>query len=470
MVEKVNRLKHLLSFFFFRRQKRHKFLPSVVLCVFLAVMCFFPARAFALSLISDDETETFLHKIIRPIFNAAVITFNPQKVFILNDNSLNAFVSDGNYLFIHTGTLINADNVNELNGIIAHETGHIAGGHIVRQKLQINRMQSLAVASLIAAGAAAAASGNGDAAMAVLLGSQSSLLNSMTAYQMQEERSADEAAVNLLEKTGQSPAGLRDFMKKIQQQNMLSGIEETPYFRTHPVTAERIGFMSQKAEKHPFTPNAQREKEFKMVQAKLTGFLAEPNEVFQKYPNKDNSAPARYARSIALFRQLKIKEAEQLLDSLIADEPENPYFHEMKAQIYIETGKIKPAKREYQKAYELRPGAALFQINLAQAMLEDEPSPREVKKIITLLNKSLIQKPDSYAWLMLARAYGMQEDMAYSNYASAEYSLRIGALDTAERQVKEALKANPTQSLRLKLEDLNKRLKSLRREQPAESF
>ena len=142
----------------------------------------------------------------------------------------------------------------------------------------------------------------------------------------------------------------------------------------------------------------------------------------------------------------------------------------MKAQIYIETGKIKPAKREYQKAYELRPEAALFQINLAQAMLEDEPSPREVRQIINLLNKSLIQKPDSYAWLMLARAYGMQEDMAYSNYASAEYSLRIGALDTAERQVKEALKANPTQSLRLKLEDLNKRLKSLRREQPAESF
>ena len=171
-------------------------------------------------LVGVKSRADILHKIIRPIFNAAGITFNPQKVFILNDNSLNAFVSDGNYLFIHTGTLINADNVNELNGIIAHETGHIAGGHIVRQKLQINRMQSLAVASLIAAGAAAAASGNGDAAMAVLLGSQSSLLNSMTAYQMQEERSADESAVKYLKKIGQSPRGLKNFMKGMSNYSM----------------------------------------------------------------------------------------------------------------------------------------------------------------------------------------------------------------------------------------------------------
>ena len=464
MVEKTYQLKVLTPGYWKRRLVQALFLLSAF------VLSAANARAESISLIADEETESFLAEILRPIYKAAGIRFNRNNVYIVNDNSLNAFVADGNNMFVNTGTLMKADNYNQLSGVLAHETGHIQGGHILRQKLKLRGLQQASLVSLIAAGVLGAVSGRPDAGMAVMLGSQTSALHNLTAYQMQEERSADEAAVNLLEKTGQSPAGLRDFMKKIQQQNMLSGIEETPYFRTHPVTAERISFMSQKAEKHPFTPNAQREKEFKMVQAKLTGFLAEPNEVFQKYPNKDNSAPARYARSIALFRQLKIKEAEQLLDSLIADEPENPYFHEMKAQIYIETGKIKPAKREYQKAYELRPGAALFQINLAQAMLEDEPSPREVRQIINLLNKSLIQKPDSYAWLMLARAYGMQEDMAYSNYASAEYSLRIGALDTAERQVKEALKANPPQSLRLKLEDLNRRLKSLRREQPAESF
>ena len=144
------------------------------------------------SLISDEQTQTFLSNIISPLFNAAGIPFNKNKIYIINDNSLNAFVSNGNYMFVHTGTIMNADTVNELSGILAHETGHIAGGHIARQKLRISQLQTLSVASLIVAGATAATSGRGDAALAVMLGSQSSLLNAMISYQMHEERSADE--------------------------------------------------------------------------------------------------------------------------------------------------------------------------------------------------------------------------------------------------------------------------------------
>lgn len=195
-------------------------------------------------IISDDETESLLRRITEPVFNAAGIAFNPDKLYIVSDPTLNAFVSDGNYLFIHTGTLINADNVNQLSGIIAHESGHIAGGHIVRQKLQISKLQTLSVASLIAAGAAAAASGRGDAALAVMLGSQSSLLNSLTSYQVQEERSADESAVQYLRKLGQSPAGLSAFIKKIRDSNRLNGYEEIPYFRTHPMSIERLNFFT----------------------------------------------------------------------------------------------------------------------------------------------------------------------------------------------------------------------------------
>ena len=217
MVEKTYRLIY---------QQTIKLFAGFILATVLVVDCY--AQKIP-SLISDDETQTFLSNIIKPLFNAAGIPFDANKIFIVNDNSLNAFVSNGNYMFVHTGTLINADNVNEISGVLAHETGHIAGGHIARQKLRIEQLQTLSVASLIVAGAAAATSGRGDAALAVVLGSQSSLLNAMTAYQMQEERSADESAVKYLTHTKQSIQGLKNFMKKIQMHNRLSGYTETPY-------------------------------------------------------------------------------------------------------------------------------------------------------------------------------------------------------------------------------------------------
>ena len=454
MVEKVNRLKHRLSVFFFGRQKQHLFLPSVALYVFLVIICFLPVQAFAVSLISDDETETFLHKIIRPIFSAAGITFNPQKVFILNDNSLNAFVSDGNYLFIHTGTLINADNVNELNGIIAHETGHIAGGHIVRQKLQINRMQSLAVASLIAAVAAAAASGNGDAAMAVLLGSQSSLLNSLTAYQMQEERSADESAVKYLKKIDQSPRGLKNFMKKINQLNRLSGYNETPYFRTHPMNSERAAFFNQALQQSSGKTTSPYDEEFKMIKAKLSAFLLPIEQAKQKYPSSDHSVAGRYAQSILAYREHNLPEALQTLDGLIAEQPNNPYFYELKGQFLLESGKLKTALTAYEKARRLRPDSPDILLGWAQTALEAPHDKTALKEIITVLNQVQLKRPNLTAWLLLSRAYQENKQPAEMYYAAAQYNAGIKNFETARRQIKAAEEENPSANLKLKLNDL----------------
>ena len=197
-----------------------------------------------LSLISDAETQNYLAKIIKPLFKAAGLPFDENKIMIVNDNSLNAFVSDGNYMFVNTGTILEADNTNELAGVLAHETGHILGGHIVRQKLKIEKMQYALMGSMLAAGAAAVGSGRGDAAMAVILGSQTSALHSMLNYKIEEERSADESAVKLLAATKQSTNGLKRFMSKIKRRNALSGIEENEYFRTHPMTSERISHFA----------------------------------------------------------------------------------------------------------------------------------------------------------------------------------------------------------------------------------
>ncbi len=447
-MEKINRITG-----FFR-----KTVIGLICSVLLQSAFLSDASAASISLISDEETEQFLARQLRPVFKAADIPFNRNNIYIVNDDSLNAFVGDGNNMFVHTGTLMKANDENEVAGVLAHETGHIMGGHILRQKIKLQNMQQISLASMLAAGAAAAATGRADAAIAIMMGTQSSMLNAMLAYQVEEERSADESAVKLLQKTEQSPAGMRNFMKKIDRQNRLNGIAENPYFRTHPVTAERISFLNNAVRQSSFPAPAQPSNEFLRIKAKLSAFMEEPRKVLQKYPPSDKSTPARYAQAIVFFRMLKLNQSLKILNELIAEEPENPYFHELKGQIFMETGKIKPARTEYQKALSLLPNSALFQINLAQAVLEDNPNRNELEHTAEILNKSLLQRPDTYGWLLLSRAYGGLNDAANSNYAAAEYSLRIGAAETARRQANTALTANPSPQLRLKIDDLLNRI------------
>lgn len=447
-MEKINRITG-----FFR-----KTVIGLICSVLLQSAFLSDASAASISLISDEETEQFLARQLRPVFKAADIPFNRNNIYIVNDDSLNAFVGDGNNMFVHTGTLMKANDENEIAGVLAHETGHIMGGHILRQKIKLQNMQQISLASMLAAGAAAAATGRADAAIAIMMGTQSSMLNAMLAYQVEEERSADESAVKLLQKTEQSPAGMRNFMKKIDRQNRLNGIAENPYFRTHPVTAERISFLNNAVRQSPFPAPTHPSNEFLRIKAKLSAFMEEPRKVLQKYPPSDKSTPARYAQAIVFFRMLKLNQSLKILNELIAEEPENPYFHELKGQIFMETGKIKPARTEYQKALFLLPNSALFQINLAQAVLEDNPNRNELEHTAEILNKSLLQRPDTYGWLLLSRAYGGLNDAANSNYAAAEYSLRIGAAETARRQANTALTANPSPQLRLKIDDLLNRI------------
>ena len=433
----------------------------ITLCFISSLFLSSIVQAQTLRLISDEETELFLADILRPIYQTENIPFNRDKVFIVQDPSLNAFVGDGNNMFVHTGTLVSADNYNQLEGVLAHEAGHIQGGHILRLKIKSNQLQNVSMVSLIAAGIAGAVSGRADVGMAVVLGSQTSALHNITRYQMQEERSADEAALSILTKLKKSPEGLLGFMKKIQQQNMLSGIEETPYFRTHPITSERVAFLTEAAKKSPFSSNQALSHRFEMIKAKLIAFLYKPEAAKQLYPANNNSMPAVYAHAILNLREFKIEAAIRDINALIKKEPNNPFFWELKGQIYFESGQIHNARLAYQKAHDLLPNSPAFQLNLAQAMLEDSPSPKEIETIISLLNKSLVKSKNAYAWLMLAQAYGMQDNMAYANYASAEFSLFIGEVETAQKQVSEAQKQNPPSALQNKLSDIEKRIEQI---------
>ena len=417
-----------------------------------------PAYADDITLISDAETQNFLAEIVRPLYKAAGLSFDANKIYIVRDNSLNAFVSDGNNMFVHTGTLLEARNVNELSGILAHETGHIMGGHIVRQKLKMQKMKYIMLGSMIAAGAAAVSTGRGDAAMAIILGSQNSALNSMLNYQMQEERSADESAVKLLNATGQSTQGLLNFMKTIRQKNMLSGIEENSYFRTHPLTNERIAHFTEvgKSNRHP--TQHRLDDKLKMIKAKLAAFLLERDKVNRLYPS-ENSTPARYAHAILAFRNGNIPHALDLIDRLLKEQPANPYFHEQKAQFLFESGQVRKSIASYERALELLPNNYLLQNSLAHALLESNPTPNETKRAISLLQKSLHTVENPFSWQLLARAYDMSNQTAASYYAAAEYSYAIDNLETAQRQLKNARKAGADKSLSLRIEDLEQRIK-----------
>ncbi len=405
------------------------------------------------SLISDDETQTFLAKLIHPIFNVAGINFDKNKIYIINDNSLNAFVSDGNYMFIHTGTLINADNVNQLNGILAHETGHIAGGHIARQKLRIEQLQGLSVASLVAAGAAAIATGRGDAALAVMLGSQSSLINAMTAYQMQEERSADESAVKYLTEIKQSPAGLKNFMKKIQFVNRLEGYKENSYFRTHPLSIEREEFFKQALQKNTYSDVSPYDDEFKLIKAKLSAFLLPVERAKNLYPDNDNSTAGRYANAIIEYKKNNFKTSIKILDELINKYPTNPYFYELKGQFLFESSQINDALKAYENALKLKPKSQEIMLSWAHTALEAPHDKNQLKNIIATLNKVQLNVPSTTAWMLLARAYAENNQKAQSLYASAQYSVAMKNYKTAKKQIEEAYKTAPEQ-LKLRLSDL----------------
>ena len=444
MVAQINRLK----------------LIKKILPILFGVILFTSNVSAQPSILSDDETQTFLAEVIKPLFRVAGIPYNQNKVHILDDMSLNAFVSDGNHLFVHTGTLIGVKNTNELFGILAHETGHISGGHILRQKLKIDDLKTLSVISLMAAGAAAVASGRGDAAMAVALGSHGSLINSMLAYKLTEERSADESAVKYLKMLRISPIGLKNFMSSIQKNNRLSGFEETPYFKTHPMNAERMAFFDKAAKNNGGSTTSNLDSNLKFVQAKLNAFLLPPERAYQKYPQTDKSMTAEYAHAIILFKQKKFKQALSTIDALIQKQPNNPYFYQLKGQFLFESGQALKALAAYDKTLQLKPDSSETMLLYAESAIELPPEQKNLQQIVNILNKFLLKEESPHGWELLSRAYYEQNKKAESLYAAAKYSALTGNFEAARQQIKKASNLSPSESLRLKLADLKREIKA----------
>jgi len=397
------------------------------------IFAFSAVQANAQSLLRDTEIEETLREFTDPILRAGGLTPSSVDIYLVNDPSLNAFVTRGQNIFLHSGLILAADTPNQLKGVIAHETGHITGGHIVRSDYG-NR--SAYGSMLIAAGIGLAAilAGEGEAGALVLGGAQQFGVLEALSYSRVNESAADQYAAEYMERTGQSAEGLIGFFEKFRAQEVLSQARRYPYFRGHPLSSDRIDALRERAEESEFTDVKDTPEElhkFAMMQAKLRGFLNGPAEVYSRFPLSDQSQPARYARAVANFKQADLRNAIKEIDSLIEEEPENPYFHELKAQILYESGQGVAAIAPSREALNLMPDAPLLEIALAQAVLQSR-DPGDYGKVIDLLKSALQTEPtNSYGWYLLADVYERQGNTALAQYATAERFYAIGDINSA---------------------------------------
>ena len=425
-------------------------IAAIIMVVLTAPASVDAKKSNNMRLIRDAETESIIRQLATPLFIAARLEPSSVRILLVDDNKLNAFVSGGQNIFIHTGLIIQSETPAALIGVIAHEIGHIQGGHLIRRRGAVEQAQILSAISAILGTAAAIGSGRSDVASAVILGGQSSAKRIFLKFSRTQESSADQTAFRLLDATGNSAKGLEKFLGKIKDQELLSPRFQDPYMQTHPLSSARISAIRDHIKKSP-NSDAETSKQitddFHRMVAKLFGFLKSFNQVMQRYPETDKSVPARYARAIAHYRKADVERSIAIMDGLIKEQPANPYFYEMKGQILFENARATDAVANYKRAFELSPQDALLALELARAELELE-DPAFLQDSIKHFRASLAIEPNSaFAWRQLGIAYGRSGNMPMSYLALSEEALRKNNLVDAERLVTKALKSLPHGSL-----------------------
>ena len=398
-----------------------------------------PAHAQGgLPIIRDAEIEQLLRDYTQPILRMAGLTQQNIQVAIINDRAFNAFVMDGRRIFVNAGALMESDRPNQIIGVLAHETGHIAGGHLSRLREQLAAAQTASIiAMLLGVGAMVAASrigGDVGNSAAALLGPQEAIRRSLLSYQRSQEEQADRAGLKFLAATGQSPKGMYETFKRFADQALYAARAADPYVQSHPMPTERVAGLELLAKNSPIwekTDSPELQLRHDLTRAKLSGFLDRPDTVARRYPASDNSLPARYARAIATYRHADLRVAIAQIDGLIQTQPKNPYFHELKGQALLEGGKAAEAIAPLRRAVQLAPHPALIQVLLGQA-LNATNNPKVADEAVNLLKSALAREPEiSEGYAQLAMAYGRKGDIAQADLASAQAAYSRGDVKTA---------------------------------------
>lgn len=397
-----------------------------------ALLTALPANAQGISLLRDTEIEEILHKQADPLF--AIAGFNPKEVRILlvGDKDLNAFATAGLQIGLNTGLILQTENPNQLKGVIAHETGHLSGGHPIRSN-ELMRAGLRPMLLTMGLGVLAALAGAPDAGAALLASSSQFGTIGAMGYSREQESRADQAAVGFLEKTGQSSKGLVEFFDNFRYQEVFQEARRFAYFRSHPLSSERIEMLRRRVEeqKHYDAVDSPEDlAEHEVMKAKIDGFL-NPQQSLIKYSEKDTAYTSRYARTIAYYQTKDADRALKLLDGLLADYPDNPYLWELKGQILFEFGRAAEAEAPQRKSVELKPDAPLLRVNLGQTLVSlDDPVKRD-EGIVELKKALVFEDDNSFAWRLLAQAYDRKGEDGLARLATAEGYYAVGAVREA---------------------------------------
>ncbi len=392
-----------------------------------------------LPIVRDAEIEQLLREYAAPILRAANLTKQNVKVVILNDRAFNAFVMDGRHIFINAGTLFEARTPNEVIGVLAHETGHLAGGHLQRLREQLAAAQTQSIiALLLGIGAMVGTSRvqGGGVGMGALLGPQESIRRSLLSYVRTQEDQADHAGVKFLTACGQSAKGMSDTFKRLADESTFNTRYIDPYVQSHPLPADRVLALEQLAKSSPYwdkkdPPELQERHD--LMRAKLAGFLDRADSVARRYPLGDQSLAAKYARAISTYRNSDLRQAIAQIDELIRAQPNNPYFYELKGQALLEGGRAAEAVAPLRHSVQIAPNPSLIQIMLGQALVATG-NKASAEEAITLLRNAVVREPEApEAYAQLAMAYGKKGDLAQADLSSAQAAFARGDLKTARQ-------------------------------------
>jgi predicted Zn-dependent protease len=390
----------------------------------------------------DAEIEQLLRDYTRPILRAAGLEKQNIQVVIINDPTFNAFVADGRRIFVNHGALMQSQTPNQLIGVLAHETGHLAGGHLARFREELARAQTqMIVAMLLGAGAMVAGArssnpnnGIGQIGAAAVSAPQAMLQGSLLAYQRQQEENADRAGVKFLTATGQSAKGMYDTFKRFSDDSLFATRGADPYMQSHPMPAERVAALEELAKSSPYwtvkdDPALQLRHD--MMRAKVSGFMEQQDTVMRRYPPSNTSLPARYARAIATYRHGDPAAAVAQIDSLIKTQPANPYFHELLGQALLEGGRPAEAVNPLRKAVQLSNNAPLIEMLLGQALVATD-NKAHTDEAIAILRAAVARETEApLGYTQLAMAYGRKGDYAEADLASAQAAYLRGDNKTA---------------------------------------
>lgn len=402
------------------------------------------------SIIRDTEIENTLHEWSEPILQAAGMDRDSINIILVQSPDLNAFVAGGANVFLYTGLIERTENPGELIGVFAHELGHISGGHLISTSSAIERASYESILGMVLGIGAAIATGSGEAATAVIAGTSNYSMQKYLAHSRVNESSADQAAMTYLDKAQMNPSGLASFLEKLSSEELMPRAQQSEYVRTHPLTNTRIEAAESRTQNSPYKDKgwpAKWVEEHARMKAKLTGFI-NPARVSWVYNDQDHSIPARYARTIADYRNNNVNQAISGIDALIVEEPDNPYFHELKGQMLVDFSRVAEGIPSYRRAVELMPNAPLIRIAYAHALLENgQGNEGDIRMAIDNLERALVdEKRSAYANRLLATAHGRlgREDVA-KVYLAEEAVLQRN-YKYAKAQAESALRTLPSGS------------------------